>query len=255
MTEFWTYQFPLDEAEQRRLIKDLGVIAPLMRQAQKNLTGNARELWIAGIRNIRSQRAYLDVIARQVDSRASKELTTVIDEAKTATDELIQWLESEAQRKDGPSGIGKENYTWYQQNVHLVPLTWEDEERASQAGTRPGLVVAEARGTSKSASAHSSSQRQLPQNMTRKPTRRSIRFMTFLKEQEIVTVTNYMEPALRSIWVAFVPEAQRNFFWITRTTIRSPLFTHFYHWFELARMDRRAAPEPGAARGPALQHF
>ena len=27
----------------------------------------------------------------------------------------------------GPSGIGKENYTWYQKNVHLVPLTWEEE--------------------------------------------------------------------------------------------------------------------------------
>ena len=29
--------------------------------------------------------------------------------------------------KTGPSGIGKDNYTWYLQNVHLVPLTWEDE--------------------------------------------------------------------------------------------------------------------------------
>ena len=35
----------------------------------------------------------------------------------------------ESDKKDGPSGIGKENYTWYQQNVHLVPLTWEDEVR------------------------------------------------------------------------------------------------------------------------------
>ena len=31
--------------------------------------------------------------------------------------------------KTGPSGIGKDNYTWYQQNVHLVPMTWEDEVR------------------------------------------------------------------------------------------------------------------------------
>ena len=29
--------------------------------------------------------------------------------------------------KNGPSGIGKENYSWYQQNVHLVPLSWEEE--------------------------------------------------------------------------------------------------------------------------------
>ena len=25
------------------------------------------------------------------------------------------------------SGVGKDNYTWYLQNVHLVPFTWEEE--------------------------------------------------------------------------------------------------------------------------------
>ena len=49
--------------------------------------------------------------------------------AERATDELVAWLDAEALSKKGPSGIGKENYTWYQQNVHLVPLTWEDEVR------------------------------------------------------------------------------------------------------------------------------
>src|SRR3546814_9355836 len=29
--------------------------------------------------------------------------------------------------KTGPSGVGKENYTWYQKNVHMVPYTWHDE--------------------------------------------------------------------------------------------------------------------------------
>jgi len=29
--------------------------------------------------------------------------------------------------KTGPSGIGKENYNWYLKNVHLVPLTWDDQ--------------------------------------------------------------------------------------------------------------------------------
>ena len=39
---------------------------------------------------------------------------------------MVSWLEARL-LKNGPSGIGKENYTWYQQNVHLVPLTWNDE--------------------------------------------------------------------------------------------------------------------------------
>jgi len=41
-------------------------------------------------------------------------------------------LEEESKNKTGPSGIGKENYTWYQQNVHLLPMTWEDEVRLLQ---------------------------------------------------------------------------------------------------------------------------
>ena len=42
VTEVWTYKFPLGEADERRLIKDLKVIPPLMRQARQNLTGNAK---------------------------------------------------------------------------------------------------------------------------------------------------------------------------------------------------------------------
>jgi hypothetical protein len=50
-----------------------------------------------------------------------------IQAAIQSTDEFAIWLEEASKTKTGPSGIGKENYTWYLQNVHLVPLTWEDE--------------------------------------------------------------------------------------------------------------------------------
>jgi len=55
VTELWTYSFPLTKSEESRLIDDLSVIAPLMKQAPINLTGNARDLWITGIRDIREQ--------------------------------------------------------------------------------------------------------------------------------------------------------------------------------------------------------
>ena len=35
----------------------------------------------------------------------------------------------QAPSKTGPSGVGRENYTWYLRHVHLVPLSWEDEVR------------------------------------------------------------------------------------------------------------------------------
>ena len=139
VTELWTYSFPLSLSEEQRLIKDLRVIPPLMRQAQKNLTGNARELWITGIRNIKSQRANLDEISRRVGDEASSDLLDIIAESKRATESLIAWLEAESAKKNGPSGIGKDNYTWYQQNVHLVPMTWEDEVRLLKRSlTGPG---------------------------------------------------------------------------------------------------------------------
>jgi hypothetical protein len=70
------------------------------------------------------------------------------------------------------------------------------------------------------------------------------RIMRFLDEKDIVTVTDYMEPALQEHMGAYVPPETRNFFMITAHYDPAPLFTHFYHWFELARMDRDPHPSP-----------
>ncbi|HQU58909.1 MAG TPA: hypothetical protein PLU64_06930, partial [Saprospiraceae bacterium] len=126
-TEIWTYAFPLSPSERDRLLSDLHVIPPLNAQARRNLTGNARDLWVAGIRDIRAQSADLKDILGQAGVKDDPGLVAAIQAAITSTDELAAWLEAGAKTKTGPSGIGKENYTWYQQNVHLAPLTWDDE--------------------------------------------------------------------------------------------------------------------------------
>ncbi len=241
VTEFWTYKFPLTKEEERRLISDLSVIPPLMRQARNNLTGNARELWIAGIRNIRVQRRNLDDIAGRVG--ASAPLRAVIAECRKATDELVAWLESEAPKKTGPSGIGKDDYTWYQRNVHLVPMTWEEEV---------GLLKRELDRAWSSLKLEEHRNRNLPPMVAastpaeydEKADRAATRLMNFLKEQEILTVTDYMEPALREHLGSFVPKEKRNFFQIGSHYDPLPLFSHFYHWFELARMDKTPHASP-----------
>jgi len=252
VVEFWTYQIPLTQSEESRLIRELSVIPPLMRQARQNLTGNARELWIAGIRNIKAQQTNLDAIRRTVGKRANPKLLNVIDECKTATAELEKWLRSEASEKTGPSGIGKENYTWYQQNVHLVPLTWEQEVQLLKRELDrawSSLKLEEHRNRKLPPLSAASS----PIEYERKADRAADRLMTFLEEQEIVTVKSYMKPALREHLGRFVPEDQRNFFWIGAHYDPLPLFTHFYHWFELARMDRE--PHPSPIRGPLLYNI
>ena len=243
VTELWTYAFPLSAPEEQRLIADLSVIPPLMRQAQRNLTGNARELWIAGIRDIKTQRANLDEVSRLVGNDASESLLGVIAESKSATETLIEWLEAEASKKDGPSGIGKDNYTWYQQNVHLVPLSWEEEVQLLKRELDrawSSLKLEEQRNRHLPPMAAAST----PAEYDAMADRAARRFMRFLEEEEIVTVADYMEPALREHLGRFVPEEQRNFFWIGAHYDPLPLYTHFYHWFELARMDREPHPSP-----------
>lgn len=243
LTEFWTYQLPLSSADQERLKADLLVIPPLYRQARRNLTGNARELWIAGIGVIRDQSADLDTIAVRTAGSANPSLEKAIAEASAATAALVEWLEQEADKKTGPSGIGKENYSWYQQNVHLVPLSWEDEVR---------LLKRELDRAWSSLKLEEHRNRQLPPMQAARndaeydalAERAAERLMAFLRQQEIVTVKDYFEPALREHLGQFVPDATRNFFWIAAHYDPTPLYTHFWHWFELARMDREPHASP-----------
>ena len=249
LMELWTYDFPLSDAEQQRLISELGVIPPLMKQARSNLTGNARDLWVTGIRDIRQQRADLDELEGMLGNSASSEIRDIIEQSKIATDEFIAWLLAEADSKTGPSGIGKENYTWYQQKVHLVPLTWEDEVRLLKrelARAWSSLKLEEQRNRNLPPMVAAST----PEEYDARADDAVNRIMNFLADKDIVTVTDYMEPALREQMGSFVPEEQRHFFWITAHLDPAPLFTHFWHWFELARMD--LTPHESPVRQGAL---
>ncbi len=124
--ELWQYKFPLDAASEKKLTAELKTIAPLLAQARGNLTGNAHDLWLGGIKPVRQQIADLDELEKRVP-KAGAAFKLALDEGRTATRNFVAWLEAEAPKKTGPSGIGKDNYTWLLQNVYLVPMTWDDE--------------------------------------------------------------------------------------------------------------------------------
>jgi len=252
-TELWAYDFPLNPAERNRLLSDLGVIPPLNDQAKINLTGNAKDLWIAGIRDIASQSKNLESIKKLSGVEQDSELIKAIDDAVKSTDELVQWLQKESTSKTGPSGIGKEQYSWYLQNVHLVPMTWEDEvmllkSELTRAWT--ALKLEEHRNRNLPQLSDASSPEEYDQRAEA-----SVRsLIDFLDKNDIVTVEDYFEPALREHLGGFVPKDKRNFFWITAHYDQRPLYSHFYHWFELARMDT----EPNKSeirKGPLLYNI
>lgn len=249
VAEVWQYSFPLDELSKPKFLEKIQAITPLNIQAKVNLTGNAKELWAAGIPTIQQQVEDLKAILELPGVKEDSNLNQAIQLAIVSTGDLVNWLEQEAINKSGPSGIGKENYTWYLQNVHLVPLTWEDEvmilkRELARAWTSLKLAEHQNRNLPPLPEANTAEEFE---NLTEESIQE---FMSFLQNQEILTVKEYFEPALRVHRGTFIPKEKRNFFTIGMHIDPLPLYSHFYHWFELAIMDKE--PHASAIRKAAL---
>ncbi len=247
--EFWMYEIPLDKDSENRILKELKSITPFLDQAKKNLIGNAKELWDAGIQNFRDQIDNLIYIRRTLNLKEDNKINAEIDRAISSTKSFISWLEKESKNKTGPSGIGKENYTWYQKNVHLLPMTWEDEV---------SLLQRELDRAWSSLKLEEHKNRDLPElipantekdfkNLTEEGVRR---FITFIKDKDIMPFKENMEPALREHMGKYVPEDERNFFNIGLHLDPLPLYSHFVHWFDLAEI--RDNPHESPIRRKAL---
>ena len=253
LLELWTYEFPLSSEEEARLIRDLRVIPPLLEQARGNLTGNARDLWVAGIKNLRDQRTSLDGIGVSTGDDASEQLKTALHEAQTATSSFVVWLEEQALSKTGPSGIGKDNYSWYLKNVHYVPLSWDEEVsllKRELARAHASLRLEEHRNQGLPPLQAISS----PEEYDRRANEAVTKYMEFLKEKKILEVRDYYDQAVRERIGEYVPEESRNFF--ARAIHYEPmtLWTHFYHYFDLAQIKLEPHASP-MRRGPLLYNI
>jgi len=257
LLEYWQYTFPLNKQAKEKFHRELALIPAFLEQAKQNLTGNARDLWVAGINNLRDQTKYLNTIEKTLneyqDKKKDKSIFEALQNAKVANNKFIRWLESEAPKKNGPSGIGKENYTWYQQNVHRVPLTWEEEVQLLQRELDrawSSLKLEEERNKKlplmKSADTPDEF-KVLTDNAVKK-------MMRFLSENDIMYIKDNMEPALREHMGKYVPKDDRNFFSIGLHYDPLPLYSHLYHWFDLAEV--RDNPHKNLIRrGPPLYNM
>ena len=182
-------------------------------------------------------------------AQAGAGLRTAITAATKATAEFTGWLEAQAPGKTGPSGVGKENYSWSQQNVHLVPLDWDEEVtllKRELARAHASLVLEEQRNRDLPPLKAVAS----PQEYQQRANDAITKYMAFLKDRDILTVEPYLDPAMRAHIGAFVPEDKREFFSIANHYEPMTLFAHFYHWFDHAWMTR--APNPSPIRREAL---
>ncbi len=242
MVELWAYQFPLAQQDQTRLAAELSTIAPLLRQARENLIGDARDLWLGGISTLRGQLADLDALARRVDG-ASAGLAQAVASAREATRDFIAWLQEQAPRKTGPSGVGKPHYNWYLRHVHLLPFSWDDEvalHRRELARAHASLRLEEHRNRHLPALAAPANALEYAHRADAGVTR----YMQFLREHDILPMRDYLEPALRAQTGSFVPEETRHFFAIARHLEPMTLWTHWYHWFEVAQAQHEPHARP-----------
>jgi len=98
----WTYDSPLSAEDAAELATRFGTISALLEQARGNLVGNARDLWVGGIRGMEGQIAELNAYAARV-AGTSPELDAALQAAVEATEAFLTWLAEEAPSKTGPS--------------------------------------------------------------------------------------------------------------------------------------------------------
>jgi uncharacterized protein DUF885 len=257
--ELWKYAFPLASDKAEEIDAGIRAIPPLLEQARTNLTGAGRDLWVFGTRSIKQQSTELFQLASRLNDSSSVvsgfSPTTLKDDvqrAKDATDGFATWLEAQTPTKAGPSGIGIENYNWYLNNVQLVPYTWQDEVTLMQrelARAHAFLALEEQRNAKLPPQVPVASQGEHARRFGAAVTE----YIAFLRDHDILTVRDDMEPALRAQIGRFTP-GPREFF--TEVDYRDPevMRTHGYHWFDLARMEHERHPDP-IRRGPLLYNI
>jgi uncharacterized protein (DUF885 family) len=247
--ELWTYTFPLSAPADRQLAQALAGIPPLLAQARTNLTGNARDLWVTGTGTMAQQVADLDALAKRVPD-ATPALAKAIQAARAATAEFVQWLEKQAPAKTGPSGVGKEAYTWSLRNVQLVAMTWEDEVgllKRELARAHASLKLEEERNRGLPPLAPAANADEYRQRAEAAVTK----YLAWLRSRNVLTVQDYLDPAMRAHIGGFVPIERRNFFGIASHHEPMTLFAHWYHWFDHAWMERAPHASP-IRRGATL---
>ena len=240
---------PLSAAQSAELAAKLRTIAPLLVAARQNLApGNAKDLWAGAVRAFEDQSEALRTLAMRVPA-SDGALASATEAARAATDSFADWLRAEAPKKTGPSGIGKEQYTWYLRNVLLIPLSWEEEItilRRELARAHASLRFEENRNrnlpplpVAETPEAYAALQEQaIP------------RYLKWMADNRILTMEPWMERALRERTAPFAPAASRNFFMQATQRDPIPLWTHLFHWWDNMRI--RVAPHANPIRRNAL---
>jgi Bacterial protein of unknown function (DUF885) len=251
--ELWTYSYPLSRDAANQLDAALRTVPRFLQQAKRNLVGNQRDLWTFGTKSVKEQSDTLTSLAERVgDNPDVQPLKTTIQRAKQATDDLASWLDSQAASKSGPSGIGIQNYDWYLKHVQLVPNSWQDQVTLMErelARSHAYLAAEEQRNAALPPLTEVSNAADYEKRFNAAVSE----YISFLQNRQIMTIRDYMDPALRARMGRFRP-GPREFFAEVSYRDAEIMLTHDYHWFDLAQMKYDPHTNP-IRRGPLLYNI
>ena len=250
--ELWQYPTPLSAKDAAAIGAGLRTIPRLLAEARTNLTGNGHDLWLYGARAMRQQAGILAALEKSLGTSAPA-LSADVENARRATEDFAAWVESRLPQKTAPSGVGIENYDWYLKHVQLVPYTWSELVAVMErelARSRALLAMEELKHTGLPEPAPVASAEEYDARFNAAVTE----YMAFLRDREILTITDDLDPALRARIGHFRP-GPREFF--SEVDYRDPeiMRTHGYHWFDKANMAHRPNPSPIRREVPLYNIF
>lgn len=236
------FEFPLNVKDQEIFKEKLGSIPEILNQARQNLIEEAGDLFLFGIRQKKAESNNLAVLAKKLQT--NPKLAELTLKAKTAVDKFIPWLESKHNGMKAYSGIGKEAYSRYMKEVHLVPYSWEEQVE---------LVKRELERSLAALAFEEHQNRNLPllkpasslEEMKIRMKKTVAEFMDFLRDEEIFTVPDYMH--LDDDVNSYSPPEKRDFFSHVNYHHCMPLECHMIHWLEKQREIFNTHPIRGQA--------
>ncbi|MFK3888041.1 DUF885 family protein [Sphingomonas sp. NPDC079357] len=255
--DLWRVDYPLSAADATRLNAQLSTIPALLDAARVNLAGSqAHDLFAYGARAFHDQAEMLAQLeAGTLDLRSlaghrradlsgqGQRLRPAIRAARVATERFAKWVETEAPRRTGRSGIGRADYDWAARNVYLSPYDWSAQEvllKRELSRAWAGLALEEVRNRALPSLA-------MPQDAAafdHLSLQKAARFTQFLIDRGMIADRPWYRAAIPAQLVRYRAPGERDFFGHVVAQDPLPLYSHFYHWIELARMAHEPHADP-----------
>jgi hypothetical protein len=127
--EALTLPTPYDEKQSREIMSRLNNIPEILGQAQQNLVSPPSPFAKMAIDSLIGIRPKLEQMAKTLAPQttiAEGEWQASAERAATSLEAYRAWLQKALPKLPAQSATGRENYTWFLQNVALIPYTPEE---------------------------------------------------------------------------------------------------------------------------------